>query len=109
MCQTAMECGARDPVPAARVRDHFHRTEAALRDALERGRELGQLPVAADTAGLARYFLGVSRGMAVLHRAYGDLEPIRDMARIALRVLNDPPCRGRDAERSAEPPSAPDR
>ncbi len=88
MCQTAMECGARDLVPAALVRTHFQRTEAAIHDALERGRTAGQLPDNADTVALARYFLGISRGMAVLHRAYGELDPVRDMARIALKVLN---------------------
>lgn len=87
MCQTALECGGRDPAPSALVREHFLRTEAALEAVLERGREQGLLPTDADSRALARFFLGVSRGMAVLHRAYGDLEPVRDMARTALRVL----------------------
>ena len=91
MCQTALECGGRDPAPSALVREHFLRTEAALQAALERGREQGRLPADADSRVLARFFLGVSRGMAVLHRAYGDLEPVRDMARAALRVLDRAP------------------
>ena len=89
MCQTALECGGRDPAPSALVREQFLRTEAALRSVLERGREQGQLPKETDSRALARFFLGVSRGMAVLHRAYGELEPVRDMARTALRVLDD--------------------
>ena len=106
MCQTAMECGARDAVPAGRVREHFRRTETALRNALERGRKARQLSDAADTGGLARYFLGISRGMAVLHRAYGDLDPARDMARIALTVLDDAHSRlGDDATGKAGCPS----
>ena len=87
MCQTALECGGRDPAPSARVREHFQRTETALRDALDRGRANGFLPQDADTAALARFYLGVSRGMAVLHRAYGDLDAVRDMALTALTVL----------------------
>ena len=88
MCQTALECGGRDPAPSALVREHFLRTEVALAAVLERGREQGLLPADADSRALARFFLGVSRGMAVLHRTYGELEPVRDMARTALRVLD---------------------
>lgn len=88
MCQTAMECGGRDPVPAEAVKANFLRTEAALRETLERGRAAGKLPKDTDTQALARFFLGVTRGMAVLHRVYGDLEPVRDAARTALSVLD---------------------
>ncbi len=89
MCQTALECGGRDPAPSELVRAHFLRTEAALQAALERGRESGLVPQGTDSRALARFFLGVSRGMAVLHRAYGELEPVRDMAKTALRVLDE--------------------
>ena len=87
MCQTALECGGRDPAPSDRVREHFRRTETALLVALDRWRADGRLPPDTDTAGLARFYLGVSRGMAVLHRAYGDLDAARDVARTALSVL----------------------
>lgn len=87
MCQTALECGGRDPAPSDRVRAHFRRTETALREALECWRADGRLSADTDAAGLARFYLGVSRGMAVLHRAYGDLDAARDVARTALSVL----------------------
>ena len=90
MCQTAMECGGRDPVAGERVRKYFLRTETALRTALKRGRDSGHLPKDADVRALARFVLGTSRGMAVLHRAYGELAPVRDMARMAMRVLDGP-------------------
>lgn len=88
MCQTALECGGRDPAPSALVREQFLRTEAALQAVLERGREDGLLSASTDSRALARFFLGVSRGMAVLHRAYGELEPVQDMAKTALSVLD---------------------
>ena len=88
MCQTALECGGRDPAPSELVREHFLRTEAALQASLERGREQGLLPEGTNSRALARFFLGVSRGMAVLHRAYGELEPVQDMASTALGVLD---------------------
>ena len=91
MCQTALECGGRDPAPSELVREQFLRTEAALQAALERGRDEGLLAAGADCRALARFFLGVSRGMAVLHRAYGELEPVQDMARTALNVLDGAP------------------
>ena len=86
-CQTALECGGRDPAPSERVREHFLRTETALRETLDRARANGQLPQEADTLAVARFYLGVSRGMAVLHRAYGDLQAVRDVARTALTVI----------------------
>lgn len=88
MCQTAMECGGRDPTLSAVVRKQFLRTEAALKEMLDRAVTGGSLPEDTDTRALARFFLGVSRGMAVMHRAYGDLAPARDMARSALEVID---------------------
>ena len=87
MCQTALECGGRDPVPAERVRHHFLRTEGALRAVFERAHQDGTLPDGIDPQALARFYLGVSRGMAVLHRAYGDLDAVRDLAQQSLRLL----------------------
>ena len=87
MCQTAMECGDRDPTLTAVVRKQFLCTEAALKEMLDRAVAGGSLPEDTDTRGLARFFLGVSRGMAVMHRVYGDLAPVQDMARSALKVI----------------------
>ena len=87
-CQTALECGGRDPKPSALLRGQFLRTEAALHATLERGRMAGQLAETADTRALARFFLGVSRGMAVLHRTYGELEPVRDVVKVAMETLD---------------------
>ena len=88
MCQTALECGGRDPAPSEVVRLSFLRTETALCQVLQGGKDAGLLAVDADAPALARFYLGVSRGMAVLHRAYGDLDPVRDTAREALRLLD---------------------
>ncbi|WP_422365742.1 TetR/AcrR family transcriptional regulator [Pelagibius sp.] len=93
MCQTAMECGGRDPAPAKVVRKQFLRTEAALKDTLDRATAAGLLAEGADTRALARFFLGVSRGMAVMHKAYGDLSAARDAAKTALTVLQSPPAK----------------
>ena len=95
MCQMALECGGRDTGPSERVRRQFLRTENALGEVLQRGRDGGLLPKDIDPASLARFYLGVSRGMAVLHRAYGDLDAVRDMAREALSRLDDPGGRAR--------------
>lgn len=85
MCQTALECGGRGDVIAEAVRKHFQRTEDALAERLQKG--AGELPASAEPRDLARYFLGVSRGMAVLHRAYGNLDAPRATAATALTVL----------------------
>lgn len=41
----------------------------------------------ANVKQLARFYLGVSRGMAVMHRAYRDIEPVKDAARVSLQIL----------------------
>jgi AcrR family transcriptional regulator len=87
MTQTALEYSDHPEIGPV-VRAAFARTEEALRTVLERGRDA--LPAGADPAAFARFFLGVSRGMAVLHRATGEIEPARDTARVALQVLRRP-------------------
>ena len=86
MCRTAMECMGEPPI-AERVRAQFLRTEAALHDTFRRGLTAGSLPADVDARALARFFLGVSRGMAVLHQVYGVIEPVQEMARTALNAL----------------------
>ena len=88
MCQTALELGERDSEIADKVRMQFQRTETALGDALRAGQDNGQLAATANVTELARFYLGVSRGMAVLHRAYRDLDAVRDAARASLRLLD---------------------
>ncbi len=88
LCQTTLECGGRNPVISDRIRRHFERTETALRETLARAQSAGLLTADADPGALARFFLGTSRGMAVLHRAYGELQPVRDMAKTAVAVLD---------------------
>lgn len=87
MCQTALELGDRDSQIADKVREQFEGTEAALRDSLRSGKERGQLAKTANVKKLARFYLGVSRGMAVMHRAYRDLGPVKDAARVSLQIL----------------------
>ena len=86
MCRTAMECMDEPPI-ADRVRAQFLRTETVLLDAFREGQAKGALPADTDARALARFFLGVSRGMAVLHQVYGAIGPVQDMARTALGVL----------------------
>ncbi|MEM7667384.1 MAG: TetR/AcrR family transcriptional regulator [Pseudomonadota bacterium] len=88
MCQTVMECSGRDDALTDFISRHFQRVEMAIRETLCRGRDGGLLRGDVDVRSLARFFLGVSRGMAVLHRAYGDIEPARDMAKAALKLID---------------------
>lgn len=94
MCQTALELGDEDGKIAQKVRDQFQQTENAIARALDTGKERGQLARTADVKELARFYLGVSRGMAVLHRGYGDLEPVKDAARVSLQLLEERPSMG---------------
>lgn len=88
ICQTTLECGEVDGPIAEHIRAHHKRSEAALKERFERAIIEGDLASNYEAKDLAIYFLGVSRGMAVIHRAYGDIAPVRTMAHAAMETLN---------------------
>ncbi|MEM8794031.1 MAG: TetR/AcrR family transcriptional regulator [Pseudomonadota bacterium] len=88
ICQTTLECGEADGPINDHIRAHHKRSEAALTERFERAITEGDLVSNYEANELAIYFLGVSRGMAVIHRAYGDIDPVRTMARAAMETLN---------------------
>lgn len=88
MCQTALELGDQESEIADAVRGQFRRTEDALFQVLQSAREHGQLSGDTDARALALFYLGVSRGMAVMHRAYRDLAPVQSIAHVAMKALD---------------------
>lgn len=63
-------------------------SEAWLTGVLEQWRADGKLRVDKDTRPLARYLVALVRGLAVMHRATGDLPAIREAARTGLSAVD---------------------
>ena len=94
MAATLLECAGRgDPIERKAV-DHLHASERALYEMFARTQKAGRLPAARDPRALARFYLGVTRGMALVHRATQDVTMVQDIARVALDALRAPPAQG---------------
>jgi TetR/AcrR family transcriptional repressor of nem operon len=74
-------------VPDAIMRLIAERTsaiEAAIFAVLRRAKTRGVLDPTADIRALARFYLGVAKGITVLHKVYGDTSMLRDITKIAM-------------------------
>src|SRR5262245_16399647 len=58
--------------------------EGAICLVLRRAQGEGKLDPAADARALARFYLGVAKGIGVLHKVFGDAAALRDIVRIAM-------------------------
>src|SRR5262249_58607246 len=58
--------------------------EAAMYAVLRRAQAEGLLDAAADARALARFYLGVAKGIGVLHKVFGDASALRDIVKIAM-------------------------
>ena len=58
--------------------------EAALYAVLRRARTQGLLDRAANARALARFYLGVAKGITVLHKVYGNTAMLRDIVKVAM-------------------------
>jgi TetR/AcrR family transcriptional repressor of nem operon len=58
--------------------------EGAIYAVLRHGQAGGALDPAADARALARFYLGVAKGIGVLHKVFGDASALHDIARIAM-------------------------
>ena len=93
IANTFTEAGHRDDAIGQASRRSAADAESALYDALHRAQVAGQLDPGHDIRALARFFLTVSRSLALLHRCLGDARYLRDVARSALLVLDASPVR----------------
>ena len=69
-----------DAEVAGKVRD----METMLEAAIGRARDEGQIPADTDVRRLARFYCAVSQSLGVMHKANGDVEELRDIARAAM-------------------------
>ena len=90
MVNATAEMLPRDAKTAELVSANQRFIETAFRRALQRSRQLGELPEDADVAGLARYLVATFQGLRVAAKAEMGPEALRDVARHALRPLGPP-------------------
>jgi TetR/AcrR family transcriptional repressor of nem operon len=58
--------------------------EGAIYTVLRRAQGEGLLDPAADARAFARFYLGIAKGMGVLHKVFGDASSLRDIVKIAM-------------------------
>jgi TetR/AcrR family transcriptional repressor of nem operon len=58
--------------------------EAAIYVVLRRAQAEGLLDPAADARAVARFYVGVAKGITVLHKVFGDASALRDIVKIAM-------------------------
>src|SRR5262249_3817443 len=58
--------------------------EAAMYAVLRRAQAEGLLDAAADARAVARFYVGVAKGITVLHKVFGDASGLRDIVKIAM-------------------------
>lgn len=87
----ALELGCDDDRLSAGIRDQMLGLERLFEDRCDRAVAEGELPADTDTAALASFFLAMTRGLAVLHRGYGDVAAARRALRAMRGVLACPP------------------
>jgi TetR/AcrR family transcriptional repressor of nem operon len=58
--------------------------EGAICGVLRRAQAEGLLDPAADARAVARFYLGIAKGITVLHKMFGDASALRDIVKIAM-------------------------
>ena len=83
----AIERCPHDPEVATGVRSLLGTTEKALRRALDRAVETGELEPETDTRALAAFLVAAGQGLIVMGKAGASRAKLRVMARVALSTL----------------------
>jgi TetR/AcrR family transcriptional repressor of nem operon len=87
---TSLECPASGDEIARKIAAGFSRQESAIYRVLHRAQAEGSLASTLDARALARFFMGVAQGMNVANKALADPGVLKDMARIAMTVMDAP-------------------
>ena len=87
----ALELGGREAAASQRIADQMVRTERAFERRCRQAVRDGELPTGTDTCGLASLFLAMTRGLAALHRGYGDTKSVERARHAMMQVLKAPP------------------
>lgn len=88
MVNSACELAREDRLIAGRISDHFQKLEEIFVRVLAEGRRRGEVRSDQDLKALARFLLNVSRGLRVMVTYERDEEVFRDIADLALSMLD---------------------
>ena len=66
------------------IADRTSAIETAIYSVLREAKKHGVIAHAADIRALARFYLGVAKGITVLHKLYGNTAMLRDIVKIAM-------------------------
>jgi TetR/AcrR family transcriptional regulator, transcriptional repressor for nem operon len=82
-----MESATNSEIVRERVASGLRLLEKRITEALEGWQKSGRIAMDVDLRALARYFVGITRGAAAIHRATGDLAAVRDIVDVAMTVI----------------------
>ena len=97
MTAAALELGGDRDTTGACIRDQMRALESLLRRRLDRAVSDRELPGNADTLSLASFLLAMTRGLAALHRGFGDVKAVVRARRAMMQILKAPPVKVRAA------------
>lgn len=93
LTMAALEIGSDNALLSDGIKAQMIGLERRFEERCDRAVADGELPENTDTAALASFFLAVTRGLAVLHRGYGDVAAVRRAVRTMRGILDCPPVR----------------
>ena len=87
----ALELGSNNDMAGLCIGDQMRELEVLFRKRLDRGVRERELPANTDTLSLASFLIAMTRGLAVLHRGYGDIRAVVRAKRTMMQILRAPP------------------
>lgn len=90
---TSLEFPSAPPSVLRIIAERTKAIESAICLVLRRAQDNGVLVAGADACAFARFYLGVAKGITVLHKVFGDASMLRDIAAVAMSKWPAPPAR----------------
>ena len=87
----ALELGGNNDMAGSCIGDQMRDLEVLFHKRLERGVRERELPAKTDTLSVASFLIAMTRGLAVLHRGYGDIRAVMRAKRAMMQILRAPP------------------
>jgi TetR/AcrR family transcriptional repressor of nem operon len=87
---TSLECPISGDEITRKIAEGLGLQESAIYRVLRRAQAEGSLASTLDARALARFFMGVAQGLNVVNKTVADPDVLKDMARVAMSVWNEP-------------------
>jgi TetR/AcrR family transcriptional repressor of nem operon len=93
MANSTVECNGTSSRIEAVIADSAAQMEARITAAIDRAIASKQIPRDTDSEKLARFFVAIAQGLAVVHKASSDIGRLHDIVDVAMQSWPDPPKR----------------